>query len=100
MGRPYKITDAQESVLLEIVRADQFSTLGEIKHELKRRTGLDVHERTVVTMLLRLGFERRTGTEAIMVKAVESGVVRYGYTDKHREHKPEQLFSSCLTDHE
>lgn len=54
MGRPAKIQADDAMQLVTIVESDRTATLNEVRHEFKRRTGIDVHEQIVVQTLRRL----------------------------------------------
>lgn len=99
-GRPPKIRSENSVHLVAIVRSDRTATLDEIGQEFKRRTGIDVHEQTIAKTLDRLGIRRVPSDEAVVIKQGEPGSRRYGYTDVHRRHGPEQTYPSCLTDAE
>jgi len=100
MGRPLKIGSAHESVLLDIVQIDAFSTVREVQAEFVRRTGVDVHTDTLAKALVRLGVERRKGADAVKIEKSKQTERRYGYTARHREQDAQQLFASSLSDHE
>lgn len=99
-GRPPKIRLEDSVHLAAIVQSDRTATLDEIRQEFKRRTGIDVHEQTIVKTLSKLGIRRVSSDEAVVVERAEPGPRRYGYTDAHRRHEPEQTYPSCLTDAE
>lgn len=83
------------------MQSDRTATLDEIRQEFKRRTGIDVHEQTIVKTLGKLGIRRVASEKAVVVKRAEAGAMpRYGYTEGHRRHEAEQTYPSCLTDAE
>lgn len=99
-GRPPKIQADDAEHLVAIVQSDRMATLDEIRQEFRRRTGIDVHEQTIIKTLGKLGIRRVSSDKAVVVKQAEPGSPRYGYTDAHRRHEPEQTYPSCLTDAE
>lgn len=99
MGRPAKIQADDATQLVAIVESDRTATLSEVRHEFKRRTGIDVHEQTIVKTLRKLGIQRVPSEQAVCVER-KPNARRYGYTKAHRRHEPEQDYSSCLTDAE
>lgn len=99
MGRPAKIQADDATHLVAIVESDHTATLTEIRHELKRRTGIDVHEQTIVKTLRKLGIQRVPSAQAVSIERKVSAR-RYGYADAHRRHEPEQTYASSLTDAE
>ncbi|MGS0601093.1 IS5 family transposase [Xanthomonas oryzae pv. oryzicola] len=100
MGRPLKIQVEHEAVLMDIVASDPTATLEDIRLELFRRCNVQVHDRTVVSTLKRLGIERRPSHEVVTVEKVQIDKSRYGYTDAHARQEPEQTYPSCLTNAE
>ncbi|WP_425512549.1 transposase [Xanthomonas arboricola] len=100
MGRPPKIQGAHKAILVQIVESYPTATLEEIGGELFRRTGVMVHERTLVLTLRRNGIERVPSREAVVVETSQRAPARYGYTDAHRRFESEQTYPSCLTDAE
>jgi len=84
-GRPPKIGVEHDAVLLDIVNQYAAWTVQEIKVEFERRSGLQVHESTLMKSLLRLGVQRRKGADAVKIEKSRATERRYGYTDRHRE---------------
>lgn len=99
-GRPPKIQTEDSAHLVAIVESYRTATLDEIRQEFKRRTGIDVHEQTIVKTLVKLGIQRVPSVQAVRVEQAEAGPRRYGYTEAHRRHEAEQTYPSCLTDTE
>jgi transposase len=99
-GRPAKIQADDVAHLTAIVRSNRTATLPEIRQEFKQRTGIDVHEQTITKTLRKHGIRRVTSDQAVMVTSAEPVPRRYGYTDAHRRHEPEQTYPSCTTDAE
>ena len=99
-GRPYRITDEQRDVLLAIVEATPGATLEEIRGELKRQAGIEVHRQTIEKVLKEAGLQRRAGASGLCVAQVSAEEKRYGYTQAHRRLEPEQSYPSCLTNAE
>jgi transposase len=99
-GRPAKIQGEHGTVLAAIVASDPTATLDELRTELKRRTGIDAHEQTIVSALRRLGIKRVSSDEVVTIEHATNEAPRYGYTDAHRRQEPEQTYPSCLTDAE
>lgn len=99
-GRPRKIQGENCTVLAAFVASDPTATLDELRTELKRRTGIDAHEQTIVATLRRLGIKRVPSREVVTVERARGAAPRYGYTDAHRRQEPEQTYPSCLTDAE
>jgi len=71
-GRPVKIQGDQEAILAQIVKSNPTATLDEVGAELTRRTGLFVHAQTLVSTLRRLGLERVSGGDAVVVESAAS----------------------------
>jgi transposase len=99
-GRPRKIQGENCTVLAAFVESDPTATLDELRTELKRRTGIDAHEQTIVSTLRRLGIKRVPSREVVTVERGLNAAPRYGYSDAHRRQEPEQTYPSCLTDAE
>jgi transposase len=101
-GRPTKIQAADAAHLMAIVQADRTATLDEIRQEFKRRTGIEVHAQTIIKALRQHGIRRVSSRQAVTIvaKPAPARPRRYGYTDAHRRHEPEQTFPSCTTDAE
>jgi hypothetical protein len=85
MGRPPKTRGEHEAVLAQIVESDPTATLDEIGTELVRRTGLKVHEQTLVSTLRRQGLARVCSDDAVVVETAPPAPARYGYTAAHRQ---------------
>lgn len=67
------------------------ATLNEIQTDLlKRRTGIDAHEQTIVSTLRKLGVKRVPSHEAVVVEQAAEGSRRYGDTGARRRPEPEQ----------
>ena len=58
-----------------------------------------MHEQTIVKTLRKLGIQRVPSEQAVCVER-KASARRYGYTNAHRRHEPEQDYSSSLTDAE
>ncbi|AFL72341.1 transposase [Thiocystis violascens DSM 198] len=98
-GRPPKIHEAEQAVLRQIVTDRPTSTLSEIARELAARTGIEAHEATIRKSLREAGVTRLRGESGLEAQA-RATPRRYGYTDAHRRHDPDQSYPSCLTDAE
>jgi transposase len=102
-GRPRKLDESQVSILVQIVEADPLSTISEVVAEFERRSNIKVHAGTVRSALKRAGIERVQPPARLEAEADASAATakkRYGYTEAHRRHLPEQTYPSCLTDAE
>lgn len=101
-GRPEKIQAEHLEILREIVTEKPLATLGEVKAELARRSGVEAHSATVRKALREAGVERRRGGGEALTSAAATPPVsaRYGYTEAHRAQAPEQTYSSCVSDAE
>ena len=98
-GRPPKIREAEQAVLRQMVTDRPTSTLTEIARELAARTGIEAHEATSRKSLREAGVTRLRGESGLEAQA-RATPRRYGYTDAHRRHDPDQSDPSCLTDAE
>jgi len=85
--------------LRQIVTDRPSCTLAEIGRELVRRTGTEVHEATIRKALREAGITRRRGEDGVEAQP-RATPRRYGYTEAHRRHDPDQRYPSCLTDAE
>ena len=87
-------------MLREHIAADAKATLGELRQVLLQRCGVQVHEHTVMKALQRAGIRRVRPVGAAVVQPAQAvqKQQRYGYTDAHRRHGPEQTYPSDLTD--
>lgn len=99
-GRPAKIQADDVQHLAAIVQSDPTATLDEIRREFQRRSGIDVHAQTIVVALRKHGIRRVSSHEAVVIETVAERPRRYGYTEAHRRHPPEQIYPSGLTDAE
>jgi transposase len=99
-GRPFKVQQEHLGVLREIVADKPLATLDEVGREFARRTSITVHANTLRAALHEAGVERRRGETRVQVTQAEAKPARYGYTEAHRRHEPEQTYPSCLTDAE
>lgn len=99
-GRPFKVQQEHLGVLREVVTDRPLATLDEVGRELARRTGIELHANTLRGALQEAGVERRRGETGVQITKAEAKPPRYGYTDAHRRHEPEQTYPSCLTDTE
>jgi transposase len=86
-------------LLIELAQANPLSTLAELVTLFQARTGLSVHPMTFSKALKRAGVvrvkpERINGTSSPVRRAP------YGYTEAHRQQRPEQSYPSGLTDAE
>lgn len=100
-GRPTKLQDEHRAVLLDIIEANPTATTDEVCNELERRTGVRAHGQTIQKVLREAGIERcREGTGVRVEAPDQKSKPRYGYTQAHRRHEPEQTYPSCLTDAE
>ena len=86
--------------LVAIVQSDPTATLEEIRREFQRRSGIEAHTRTILVTLRKHGIRRRPSHEAVVLEPAAAQPRRYGYTEAHRRHEPEQIYPSCLTDAE
>lgn len=98
-GRPQKIRAEQQEVLRQIVTDRPTSTLAEIARELTARTGIQAHEATIRKALRAAGITRVRG-ESGVDRQTRPTARRYGYTEAHRRHDPDQGYPSSLTDAE
>jgi transposase len=98
-GRPPKIREEEQAVLRQIVTDRPSSTRPEIARELVARTGIEAHEATIRKALHEAGVTRRRGADAVE-QHTRTTPRRYGYTEAHRRHDPDQRYPSCLTDAE
>lgn len=98
-GRPPKISTEHHAVLRQIVTDRPLSTLAEIARELAGRTGIAAHEATIRKALREAGITRVRG-EAGVERQTRPAERRYGYTEAHRRHDPDQSYPSSLTDAE
>lgn len=99
-GRPRKLSAEHHQTLAAIVDGNRTATVEEIQVELERRTGVKVHEQTLILALTEAGWFRVRDGSTVEIKQNESDTKRYGYTDAHRRLEPEQRYPSCLTDAE
>ncbi|MBB3192514.1 IS5 family transposase [Halomonas cerina] len=100
-GPPSKIQERELAVIREIITEKPESSLGELRDELARRTGVNIHEDHLSKQMKYHGFKRIRGpstTEDSPPRTEEPSP--YGYTDQHRHQAPEQQYPSCLTDAE
>ncbi|WP_083953737.1 arginase family protein [Thauera butanivorans] len=65
-GRPPKIQADDAEHLVAIVQSDRTATLDEIRQEFRRRTGIDVHEQTIIKTLGKLGIRRVSSDKAVV----------------------------------
>jgi transposase len=98
-GRPKKIGEEQHEVLRQIIADRTTLTLSEITRELAVRTGIQAHEATVREALRAAGLRRVRGEGAVK-RQTRAPTDRYGYTQAHRRHDPDQSYPSSLTDAE
>lgn len=99
-GRPFKVQQEHLGVLREIVTNKPLATLDEVGREFERHVGITLHSNTLRAALHEAGVERRRGEAGVLVTKAEAKPPRYGYTEAHRRHEPEQTYPSCLTDTE
>lgn len=99
-GRPKKLSERDRLILKEIVASNPAVTWEVLQRELHRRTGIVAHAQTMQKALRELGVERVRGKASVQVVERDQRTPRYGYTDAHRRHEPEQTYPSCLTDAE
>lgn len=99
-GRPPKITAENRAVLVRLTHSNPRSTLAELQAALERETGVKAHEATISKALREAGVKRSTDGSQVRVQTATSSKKRYGYTQAHRRHEPEQTYAGCLTDAE
>jgi transposase len=100
MGRPPKISPEHREVLVRLTRDKPTCSLRELQAALERETGVRAHEVTISRSLREAGVRRGKAGPQLRVQASTSAKKRYGYTEAHRRHDPEQTYPSCLTDAE
>jgi transposase len=96
-GRPPKLTEKDYPMLREVVAARPTATLAEVTIAVEELTGKSLSQATVRQALRAAGVARQK--PAIEREAAPASR-RYGYTEAHRRHEPEQRYPSCLTDAE
>jgi transposase len=96
-GRPPKLTEKDYPMLREVVAARPTATLDEVTAAVEKQTGKLLNKTTVRQALRAAGVVRQ---KPMIERDTESADRRYGYTDAHRRHEPEQRYPSCLTDAE
>ena len=100
-GRPRKISPEHREVLVRLTQINPTATLGELQVALEHETGVKAHEATISKSLRAAGVRRSTERAQVRVEAAaKPAKQRYGYTEAHRRHAPEQTYPSCLTDAE
>ena len=96
-GRPPKLTENDYPMLREVVATRPTATLDEVTAAVEKQTGKSLNKTTVRQALKAAGVTRQ---KPAIERDTESADRRYGYTDAHRRHEPEQRYPSCLTDAE
>ena len=99
-GRPSKLQAEHRAELVCIVEGDPTATMAEVQSELSRRTGMEAHAQTIERALEAAGFIRSREGSGVLIEQRQRDAARYGYTDTHRQHRPEQSYPSSLSDAE
>jgi transposase len=99
-GRPPKISPQHRELLVRLTQANPTATLRELQAALERETGVRAHEVTISKSLREAGVRRSTDSPEVRVQSAKPAKKRYGYTEAHRRHAPEQTYPSCLSDAE
>lgn len=96
-GRPPKLTAEDYPMLREVVAARPTATLEEVTAAVEQRSGQSLDRVTVRKALNAAGIVRQ---KPAIERDAGPDRRRYGYTQAHRRHEPEQRYPSCLTDAE